>query len=375
MSATVPDRIPSLDGFRGVAILIIVSAHLLYQRYIPVPSRVTDVIMRNRLGVTLFFVLSGFLITTLLLKELERKGRINLGRFYWRRAWRILPAYVTFVFVLGLLNALQLVPLNDNELWHALTLTTNLSEVPWYSGHTWSTSTQEQFYLFWPSVILLLGRRQGLYAALAVMLLCPVIRFSIWMIEPGFYKATFFYPHMIIDAIATGAALACARPWLQRQGFYQRLLGSRLFLLVPPALLLGCLMIVKPHLNAVFGIGIRNLGMALCLDWAMTNDKGWAGRLLNSRPLVFLGTISFSVYLWQQLFISPHPAAQAPYNLLALGLVAVASYYLIEQPAVTAGRSLERRFAAEPSSRGNDRRTPQSAPSMSLEQNRPADAL
>ena len=362
---------------RGVAIILVILTHSITQNYVRVPYEIEvwQAICTGRLGVTLFFILSGFLITTLLLKELESNGRINLNNFYWRRGWRILPAYATFVVVLGFLSASQLVTLGDNDLWHMLTLTSNLGVMSWYGGHTWSTSTQEQFYLLWPAAILLLGRRKGLYAALGIMLVLPLTRFCLWMITSDFIEATPYYPYTIVDAIATGAALACARPWLQQQTFYQRLLSSRLFPLVPTLVILGCLLGDRPRINAVFGIGMRHIGIALCLDWAMTNYKGRVGRFLNSRPLVFVGHISFSVYLWQQLFISPHPAARAPYNLIALGLVALASYYWIEQPAIAAGRKLENWFAVRGRGVGSDEWVRQSVRPLFTEQNIPADTL
>lgn len=377
MSTISSNRIPSLDGLRAVAVLLVVLAHLVLQGYIPLSDQATRAVETGRLGVTLFFVLSGFLITTLLLKELESTGSIDLGRFCWRRAWRILPAYMTYVLVLGILNAVNVVPLYDNELWRMLTLTSNLGNTLdcHYSVHTWSTSTQEQFYLLWPLVILLLGRRKGLYASVAVMMVCSAIRGLMWTIAPELIRATPFSPYIIVDALATGAALACARPWLQQQTFYQRLLGSRLFLLIPLVMLLTTLLGHKERINSVLGCGVRYVGMTLCLDWAMTNYKGRVGRFLNSRPVVFLGAISFSVYLWQQLFISPHPAARAPYNLIALGLVAATSYYWIEQPGIAAGLRLAKRSAAKRDMVGSDQRVRQSANLISKEQNRSANAL
>jgi len=168
----------------------VVLSHLIGQHYVRVPyeNEVRQAIGTGRLGVTLFFILSGFLITTLLLKELESNERINLNNFYWRRGWRILPAYATFVVVLGLLSASQLVLLGDNDLWHMLTLTSNFGVLSWYSGHTWSTSTQEQFYLLWPAVILLLGRCKGLYAALGIMLVLPLTRFCLWTMTADFIR-------------------------------------------------------------------------------------------------------------------------------------------------------------------------------------------
>jgi peptidoglycan/LPS O-acetylase OafA/YrhL len=113
---------------------------------------------------------------------------------------------------------------------------------------------------------------------------------------------------------------------------------------------------------------MRQIGMALCLDWAMTNYKGRVGRFLNSRLMIFLGTISFSVYLWQQLFISPHAAARAPYNLIALGFVALASYYWIEQPGIAAGRAVERWIATGRDFAGSDKRVRQSTSAIVVEQ-------
>src|SRR5262249_7861489 len=132
-------------------------------------------------GVRVFFVISGFLITGLLMQELARDGRIRLARFYLRRTLRIFPPYYTLLVTLGLASAAGAVTLASHDLTHAATYTSNYYlGRSWFMGHTWSLSVEEQFYLLWPAVFLIAGPRRGFFIAAAVVVLTPFIRVAEW---------------------------------------------------------------------------------------------------------------------------------------------------------------------------------------------------
>jgi peptidoglycan/LPS O-acetylase OafA/YrhL len=136
----------------------------------------------GHLGVRVFFVISGFLITGLLLRELEATSQIALGKFYFRRVLRIFPRLL-------LLPAPRFgragVWVGQSDPLSAATYTVNyLPQASWYIGHAWSLSVEEQFYLLWPAVLVALGRRRGLGVALTVVMLCPLIRLSVWYLWP-----------------------------------------------------------------------------------------------------------------------------------------------------------------------------------------------
>ena len=153
-------RIKSLDGLRAISIFIVLAAHVAETanlRHEPYTRFVSNV---GSFGVKIFFVISGFLITTLLLAEERRNGRISLGMFYLRRAFRILPVAYLFVGVVAALMVMGRIVLPDHNLLYAVTFAMNMApEGTWWTGHLWSLAIEEQFYLVWPVVFLLTGMR------------------------------------------------------------------------------------------------------------------------------------------------------------------------------------------------------------------------
>ena len=126
------------------------------------------------LGVVVFFVISGFLITRLMQSEHAKSGYVSLKLFYTRRALRLFPAAYTFIACVCLLWAAGIVHLQAGDIWHAVTYTVNFApERSWQIGHLWSLSVEEQFYLIWPCTFVLLGPRRAVWAALAAVIWVP----------------------------------------------------------------------------------------------------------------------------------------------------------------------------------------------------------
>src|SRR5687767_13667792 len=122
---TQPTRIPSLDGLRAISIGLVLISHMIGTRGLFIPSQVGNIFALGELGVRVFFVISGFLITNILVKEVELTGRINLWKFYLRRTLRIFPPYYVFLAVLIALVALGYLQLDFLDKLHALTYTAN----------------------------------------------------------------------------------------------------------------------------------------------------------------------------------------------------------------------------------------------------------
>ncbi len=167
------NRIPSLDGVRALATSLVVWGHWAEIRYhSPIAGAYATY---ASLGRRIFFVISGFLITTLLMKEYDKTSTIGLKKFYVRRAYRILPAAIVFMLVVF------------GTFWHelrwyhlvaaALYLTSYDFAHPWFIGHLWSLSVQEQFYIVWPAV-LRKWQRQRVWIALAAVVAAPVFRIA-----------------------------------------------------------------------------------------------------------------------------------------------------------------------------------------------------
>jgi peptidoglycan/LPS O-acetylase OafA/YrhL len=338
-------RIPSLDGLRAISIALVLVSHLAGTRNFPVSEAAGNFWGLGEFGVRVFFVISGFLITGLLMRELADEGHIRLGRFYLRRTLRIFPPYYTLLVALGIAWAVGAVALAPNDLAHGATYTSNYYlGRSWFLGHTWSLSVEEQFYLLWPAALLLAGLRRGFLIAAAVVLLSPFIRVAEWELFRSAGAGIGMRFETVADSIATGCLLAGARVHLHGLPLYRRALDSRAFVLVPVLAILANL--THDHPLVCFGLGMTaaNIAIALCIDWAVTNHDGRVGHVLNAPPLVFVGWISYSLYLWQQPFLnraSQSPFTAFPLNILCAVALALGSYYIVERPALRARRRLE----------------------------------
>src|SRR5215831_4009764 len=187
MSSPHTNRIPGLDGLRAASILLVLLGHLAGTRHFLRLSSFELLGDLGNLGVCVFFVISGFLITTLLLNEEALQQRIDLVSFYWRRACRILPAAGIYLVVVALLAAVTTsVRVSKFEWLHALTFTMNYQQNrDWLVGHLWSLSVEEQFYLVWPLAVVMLGRRGSLWLAGAAVGFAPIWRVCVWVLWPS----------------------------------------------------------------------------------------------------------------------------------------------------------------------------------------------
>jgi peptidoglycan/LPS O-acetylase OafA/YrhL len=332
-------RIPSLDGARAISIALVIVAHLDLVRYVPGLWRLDT----GNLGVRVFFVISGFIITTLLLAELRRAGSVSLKSFYRRRIFRILPAYYVFLGTVMLLSALRGGPATWAKVWPATIFVVDYVDVPLVVGHTWSLAVEEQFYLLWPGVTVLLGLRRSYIGCIAILFLAPVFRiladFGLWPFNPRYAF------ECVSDALAVGCLMAMSRDRLWENSFYRRFVSSPLSLL--PLLAAILLIAVEQNKGTIYytaGLSTLNLGIALALDRYMRMPGSLIGRLLNLAPIVWLGVLSYSLYLWQQLFAwAPVPTFL---KLLCMLGCATLSYYAIERPFQRLRRWIETRGMA-----------------------------
>lgn len=331
-------RIPSLDGLRAVSIIAVLLGHLAGTSGFP--DAVAHVVHSPRvdisaLGVRVFFVISGFLITGLLRNEEARRGTVSLKQFYLRRTFRIMPAYFAFLGMIAVLAAMGLIAVPQSDFWHALTYTVNYApNRTWYVAHLWSLSVEEQFYLLWPAVVAFRGSRQALHVALAVLVAVPFIRLAEAAYSPStaaLSMGTTF--ETAADALAIGCVLALVRDTLIERAWYRRLLASSW--MIPALFVIGMVLTTRLRPGLLVGTPLTNVAIALWIDRCVRAPDGLVGRVLNTRPLMFVGTLSYSIYLWQQLFLnrgSSSLVAAFPVNLLCAAAAALMSFYLVEQP-------------------------------------------
>lgn len=317
------DRIPSLDGARAVSIGFVIIGHLLTWSSLPIVWR----LHLGALGVRTFFVISGFIITTLLLEELKTSGQIDLKAFYVRRAARILPAYWLFVGIVAVLIPTGLVHAQYADLPATLGYFSDYRLTGISLAHTWSLSVEEQFYLLWPVTLLLARVANATTVCKTLLIAAPTFRvlshLGIW---PTHHSFAF---ECVCDSLATGCLLALLRTRLWALRGYRGFVASPyvLFTLV----VITALMAIRPEsIASDLLMSPLNLGIAAALDRYMRFPKSAVGQLLNSVAFVWVGTISYGLYLWQQLFT----LGQLPvlFKIAAPLACAAVSFYLVETP-------------------------------------------
>jgi peptidoglycan/LPS O-acetylase OafA/YrhL len=316
-------RIASLDGLRAFSILVVLFGHLAGTRHFPLQSlyRAADY---ADVAVRAFFVISGFLITMLLLRDQAGSGAIHLKEFYIRRAYRILPASYIYMAVVSIAFHAAL---SGKDIVLAFTYLSSYSWYrPWILGHLWSLSVEEQFYFVWPAVMatgIAFSRR----VALGTIVLAPVLRFV--FIANGLKGNGSYFP-TVADALATGCLLALLQPALSKcRSFFE----WRGFPLIWAVTLSVPLLARHARSFAIMGLPVLHAGLALCMQNAIAAKY----RFLNTRPIMWIGTLSYSLYLWQQVFLdrySPEWYTGFPVNIALAFAAGTVSYYLVEQPAL-----------------------------------------
>jgi peptidoglycan/LPS O-acetylase OafA/YrhL len=345
-------RIASLDGLRAISISMVVVGHASGPPEYPF-GRFVAAWMHGigELGVRVFFVISGYLITSILVHELDKRQTISLPKFYFRRTLRLFPAFYVYVATIMILEFLGKLRLQPGDVLHAVTYTMNYHRArAWWLGHCWSLSVEEQFYFLWPALLILLGRRRGLYLAGAFVVAGTAIRLGSWFAFPAAREGIGETFPTIADSIAAGCVLGGTRQWLETRSWWRAWQRSPLALLVPLAIVAAYSTWPWQRINFVLAPTTLNVAIALAVAWCIDNPDGLVGRVLNSRPFVVVGVGSYSIYLWQQLFMKDDGTLMRrfPYNLPIVAAVAALSYFLVEKPFLRLRERLEPRvFKAE----------------------------
>jgi peptidoglycan/LPS O-acetylase OafA/YrhL len=335
---------PALDGLRAISILGVLLYHC------------EGVLPGGSIGVDVFFVLSGFLITSLLCREWQVTGAIGLRRFYARRALRLFPALGALLglFVLGALFRPDL-PQSPKILRaasYAALYVANWAQA--YDPtrlhifiHTWSLAVEEQFYVLWPILLISLLRRTGLSRTLVYivggMALCSAL-WRAWLYQNGVqFWRLYVGTDTRADSLLIGCALALAMlrgdldGVLVRHATRLRLLGGASLALLAWIARTSPLESPSRYMGVFFLIALAAAVIVVC---ALSYPAWIVSRVLSWAPLVWIGRLSYSLYLWHlPIFRLVQPGQfRLPLPLLlptrlALALAAsVGSHYLIERP-------------------------------------------
>jgi peptidoglycan/LPS O-acetylase OafA/YrhL len=320
-------RIAALDGWRGIAILLVLIDHVvgIFHRNILGPWS-----WSGQHGVTIFFVLSGFLITT---KLMERPG--EFGKFYIRRFFRLLPVTWAFLLFLVILGKLLNTPtLGAFETLSCVLFFRNfIAPNPGYTAHFWSLSIEEQFYLVWPAILFLSGNRKARFVALAGALACSAYRSLTWKSYVGMSTSQ---TQIRADALLIGCLLALL---VAEPAFRARIARWSNYLAVPAAAVLLFCMAHYQHLPPL----VESLAIAVLLAASALHPGQRMASVLSFAQLRWLGRVSYSVYVWNFIFFMM--SSDGWEGVAMMGLMccfALLSYYFIELPCTRFGHRITR---------------------------------
>lgn len=350
----------SLDGIRGIAVLLVVLFHFGYAAF-------------GWVGVQIFFTLSGFLITSILLEDKVQPFPAFIGRFYWRRALRIFPLYFLFLAVAGVSYAVLGLPSSFGQDWPYLaTYTANLAraretDLGKSFVHLWSLAVEEQFYLLWPLAVYFFTRHRFKAVVVAILLASPIVRWALYgylLQETNSHdyagRVVYVFPFTQFDAFAAGAAIPLFG--LERLRHAGRWFLAALAL----AVVLGLGVLAFRHLLRD-GAFLMSLGYPMYLEHAYGYVWGYSlinllsmlgiictlqglpsTRFLAHRPLIEIGKVSYGIYVYHvPLLVAaewmlPRFGVAPPFSAVRLGvfviyfacvmLLSVASYRWLESP-------------------------------------------
>ena len=371
--------IPGLDGIRAIAVLGV----LLYHGDV-------SFVQGGFLGVDVFFVLSGFLITTLIAEEFTRTGRINFGKFYLGRARRLLPALLLMLLVVGVIAAVfyrdSAYAFRQDALaslfyvtnwWYIFSDASYFEAIgrPAFLQHLWSLAVEEQFYLIWPAITLLLLRWRGRKGVFYVALIGSLVS-TAWMITLSFTHGfpleadpsrAYFGSDTHIMGLLLGAALAMV--WRPGRLSTRLSVGAKaIVIFVGVAALAGVLWFyleVGEYSAFLYRGGFFVLSAVVCVLIAAASHPGAPfGAILGAQPMRYIGQRSYGLYLWHwPIFVITRPVLDVPlegvWNFgLRMGLtflVAELSYRYVEIPIRRGaiGNFIKRWKSADPSERSH----------------------
>lgn len=349
------EYLPSLNGMRALSVALVIGGHFFGSGH-PELNRLHGVaaVFDGSLGVRIFFVISGFLITYLLLAEENKFGGVSLKLFYMRRFLRLFPVQFCFLGFLLALTFLTQARIGPCNYLTALTYTKNYACSNWLDGHLWSLSIEEQFYLIWPVVFVLLPRnRLSLFAA---MLICvaPLSR------AVGYFSENRLYLYEWFSSNCDALMIGCVSAFWARNHLYvvrQVVVWRPTFMrLAAVALMYAPVAFSSRHSLRGVAVTLGPSLEALCAAYLILSlayhKRGWGFDTLNNPTIVFIGAMSYSLYIWQEPFLSrPEVFGSSntwflsfPTDLMLIFAIAFLSYWFLEKPLARVRRNFRARL-------------------------------
>lgn len=357
-AGSVATYLPTLDGWRALSVLGVICFHSL-QNGLPPGTIWAKVASRGDVGVECFFAISGFLICGKLLAELRQSQTISLRNFYLRRCFRIFPAVWVYLAALAVLTSLGWIASHGWEFASTLLFVRNYFPLyhngvvfGTYTAQFWSLGLEEHFYLLWPITMLLLGPKisrigwAALICALSVFVWRLIDDSHGWLIPFGTDVSVKTDTH--IDALMWGCLAAIIYPHVSAR-LKTLPFARNLWIPILTLMTLGLFLHNIPWLEQIKPLIKAVLFPAIILCTVIFPES-LLGRFLELPLLRWIGRLSYSIYIWQQLseFRTQSPDSPLrvlqifPYNIAVIFLFAACSYYFVERPMIRLGHRLSR---------------------------------
>jgi len=350
---------PSLDGIRAIAVFLVMAQHLGY-------------VHAGGLGVDIFFVLSGYLITAILVSEFAATNQISLKKFYARRGLRILPAVLLLLIVINIfVSVFETSAQTSRVRWDSLAALFYIANWLRAFGHDigilgnlWSLSIEEQFYLIWPLTLLFLLSRKFRVNRILIVVAMAIVFVNLDRIYLYHGAESFDRIYNGLDTRADALLVGCALGLAGYEVFSARIwailgligaafVGYVLFFAYP----------VPGSVQVPFGLTIGGtlfaIGVAVFLAGILSNAQSIPAKLLRLPPLVWAGRLSYGLYLWHFfvfVFIAGwfrgNQPRLIPVQIAATFLIAAISYYFLERPCLKLKKKFSVVQTREPSTNG-----------------------
>jgi peptidoglycan/LPS O-acetylase OafA/YrhL len=339
--------LPTLDGWRAISILLVLVYHFSWFYLGPEVTNHDPALWHyfklGTYGVCLFFTISGFLVTLRIFEEIKENGFFDWKKFMLRRVFRILPPFYLFLFILLILSTLGLVNFSTTDLISSLTFTRIYftENVGWYTAHVWSLCVEEHFYILLTCIFIFMKRSRFTILFLVIFLIVVLWNILSFKLQDNLQVKTISDQLKVFSWMSymfAGSLLAAIATF--HKNFLDYLQKFKI----------GFLILLPVLIGAQYPLKLLFLPAFCAITIAMTclYPNRFILGFLENKLMIFIGKISYSLYIWQQLFFVPsHQLSNQlgglqifPYNIIIVFILAICSHNLIEKPIIDFGRKV-----------------------------------
>lgn len=346
--------IPTLNGWRAFSIVYVLLYHSTWIYFNPqtglYPNELYWKLSKNgAFGVYFFFGISGYLITTRLIEEYKFFGNISLKSFYLRRFFRIIPVLLIFLSIISALKWSQMIEVPTISILSSIfffrNYTADVSE--WYTGHFWSLSMEEHYYLIWPALFLFTIKMKRAWILIMIILASV----TIWRtLEYRYHLLAPYLPttefrgrtDLFFDYMMWGSLFAFLNAQSKFKIFFFRF--TRPWFIIFAIFFMHTLFLIK----IPFQDSVQSLLIQFCLLLSINYPESSFSKFLENKTIARIGVYSYSLYVWQQLVLTPANMRlkgfeflqTPPLNILLLCIIAYISFNFLENPVINFGKKI-----------------------------------